>query len=53
MERLQKGAEVNDALKIAEKGALQSNLHEKFVKQVQPCSLFHHGILVWFTLFMC
>lgn len=53
MEHLQQGGEVNNALHIGEKGALQNNLHAKFVKQVQLCSLLHHGILVWFTLGMC
>lgn len=52
MEHLQQGGEVNDAL-IAEKGALQNNLHAELVKHVQLCSLLHHDILVWFTLFMC
>lgn len=53
MEHLQQGGEVNNALHIGEKRALQNNLHAKFVKQVQLCSLLHHGILVWFTLGMC
>ena len=52
MEHLQQG-EVNDALNIAEKGALQNNLRAKFVKRVQLCSLLHPGVLIWFTLFMC
>jgi len=53
MECLQQGGEVKDALNIAEKGALQNNLCARFVNHVQLCSLLHHGILVWFTLFMC
>lgn len=52
MEHLQQGGEVNDAL-IAEKGALQNNLHAELVKHVQLCSLLRHDILVCFTLFMC
>lgn len=53
MEHLQQGGEVNDALIIAEKGALQNNLHAKLVKHVQLCSLLLHDILAWFTPFMC